>query len=54
MPEATVNNVRLYYRDAGHGAPLLLLHGLGSSGRIWDSPQGFPGKSPLTPPGAAG
>lgn len=36
MPEATVSNVRLHYRDAGRGAPLLLLHGLGSSGQIWD------------------
>jgi 3-oxoadipate enol-lactonase len=37
MPEATVNNVRLSYRDSGGGAaPLLLLHGLGSSGQIWD------------------
>ncbi len=36
MPEATVNNVRLHYRDAGRGAPLLLLHGLGSAGQIWD------------------
>ncbi len=45
MPEASVNGVRVHYRDTGGSAgpgpaggapPLLLLHGLGSSGQIWD------------------
>lgn len=36
MPEVTVNGVRLHYRRAGDGEPLLLLHGLGSSTLDWE------------------
>lgn len=34
--DAVVANVRLHYREAGVGRPLLCLHGLGSSGQIWE------------------
>ncbi|MEV6640420.1 alpha/beta hydrolase [Amycolatopsis sp. NPDC051371] len=37
MPYATVNDTRLYYEDAGTGPALLLLHGWGASGRVWQS-----------------
>lgn len=33
----SVNDVRFHYRDwGGHGWPMLLLHGLASTGHIWD------------------
>jgi pimeloyl-ACP methyl ester carboxylesterase len=35
MPYYSVDGVRLYYNETGSGAPLLLIHGLGSSGRDW-------------------
>ena len=35
MPYLTVDGTRLYYDDTGTGPPLLLIHGLGSSGRDW-------------------
>ncbi len=35
MPFAPVNDVRLHYEKAGEGAPLVFLHGLGSSHRDW-------------------
>jgi 3-oxoadipate enol-lactonase len=31
MPEALLNDVKLYYREEGNGTPLLLLHGLTAS-----------------------
>jgi non-heme chloroperoxidase len=37
MPYANVNSTRLYYEDAGEGPALLLLHGWGASGRVWQS-----------------
>lgn len=37
MPYLSVDDVRLYYEESGSGAPLLFIHGLGSSGRDWDS-----------------
>ena len=30
------NSARLFYRSRGHGAPLLMLHGLGSSTEDWE------------------
>ncbi len=36
MPETTVNGLSLFYREDGEGIPLVLLHGLGSSGRDWE------------------
>lgn len=36
MPETTVDGLALFYRESGEGIPLLLLHGLGSSGRDWE------------------
>jgi len=36
MPEAFVNNVGIRYREAGQGPALVLIHGLGSSGQVWE------------------
>ncbi|MDT0617792.1 alpha/beta hydrolase [Salinisphaera sp. P385] len=37
MPSVTLaDGVRLHYREAGQGEPLVLLHGLGSSGADWE------------------
>ena len=35
MPEANVNGVRLYYEEHGGGAPILCIHGGGSSALMW-------------------
>jgi pimeloyl-ACP methyl ester carboxylesterase len=35
MPIVSVNSSELYYEESGEGYPLLLLHGLGSSGADW-------------------
>jgi esterase len=32
----TVNSVRLYYEQHGSGAPILCIHGTGSSALVWD------------------
>lgn len=37
MPYATVNGVMLFHTDTGAGAPVLFLHGWGTSGRAWDA-----------------
>jgi pimeloyl-ACP methyl ester carboxylesterase len=37
MPFVTVNDVDLYYESVGEGQPVLMLHGLGTSGRVWDA-----------------
>ncbi|MFT7867146.1 MULTISPECIES: alpha/beta fold hydrolase [Amycolatopsis] len=37
MPFLDVNGIRLHYEDAGTGPALLLLHGWGTSGRVWTS-----------------
>ncbi|WP_103343502.1 alpha/beta fold hydrolase [Amycolatopsis sp. CA-126428] len=37
MPSLDVNGTRLHYEDAGTGPALLLLHGWGTSGRVWHS-----------------
>ncbi len=36
MPTARINDADIYYQSNGEGEPLLLLHGLGSSGRDWE------------------
>ncbi|HUR42007.1 MAG TPA: alpha/beta hydrolase [Verrucomicrobiae bacterium] len=36
MGVVRVDGARLFYHRFGHGRPLLLLHGLGSSGRDWE------------------
>ena len=36
MPYFDNDNCQLHYEDYGHGAPLLLVHGLGSSTRDWE------------------
>ncbi len=35
MPTISVNSSELYYQESGSGYPLILLHGLGSSGDDW-------------------
>ena len=35
MPHLDLNGLQLFYRDSGHGAPLLLLHGFTGSGDDW-------------------
>jgi 3-oxoadipate enol-lactonase len=35
MPSLDVNGTTIYYEQAGEGTPLLLIHGLGSSGDDW-------------------
>jgi len=35
MPRQHINNINLYYEIHGSGAPLVLIHGLGSSTRDW-------------------
>ena len=35
MPEARVNSIRLYYEEHGSGAPILCIHGGGSSALMW-------------------
>jgi len=35
MPYLTVNGTELYYEDHGAGQPVVLLHGWGTSGRVW-------------------
>ncbi|MGW4059644.1 alpha/beta fold hydrolase [Amycolatopsis sp. NPDC004747] len=37
MPYLTAGGTRLHYEDAGTGPALLLLHGWGTSGRVWYS-----------------
>ncbi|HPJ96374.1 MAG TPA: alpha/beta hydrolase [Syntrophales bacterium] len=41
MPFLHVNDIELHYEMAGKGEPLLLIHGLGSSGRDWQSQIDF-------------
>ena len=36
MPSAQVNGIEIVYQIFGEGQPLLLIHGLGSSGRDWE------------------
>ncbi len=36
MPGLLVRGVTLHYEDEGRGEPVLLLHGLGNSGRDWE------------------
>ena len=36
MPTVVVNDINMHYERSGAGAPLLFLHGLGSSGRDWE------------------
>jgi pimeloyl-ACP methyl ester carboxylesterase len=33
---ATVKDIKLYYEDTGRGMPLLLLHGFGGTGSVWE------------------
>jgi pimeloyl-ACP methyl ester carboxylesterase len=35
MPYLDVNRTTLYYEDEGAGPALLMLHGWGTSGRVW-------------------
>ncbi len=35
MPTLSLNSAQIYYQETGSGYPLLLLHGLGSSGDDW-------------------
>jgi len=36
MPRIRVRDIWLHYEESGAGEPLLLIHGLGSSGRDWE------------------
>lgn len=38
MPQASVNGVDLYYEERGSGAPILGIHGAGSSAVFWEDP----------------
>jgi esterase len=35
VPEAHVNGIRLHYDERGEGAPLLCIHGAGTSAQLW-------------------
>ena len=35
MPEARVNGIRLYYEEHGEGAPIVCIHGAGSTALMW-------------------
>src|SRR3982750_2077796 len=35
MPHYSSSGLQLFYEDVGTGAPLVLLHGFGTYGRIW-------------------
>ena len=35
MPTLSVNSAQIFYQETGNGYPLLMLHGLGSSGDDW-------------------
>ena len=37
MAHLEIHGTRLHYEDAGTGPALLLLHGWGTSGRVWSS-----------------
>ncbi|MEU6679761.1 alpha/beta hydrolase [Streptomyces sp. NPDC046853] len=37
MPYVDANGIRLYVEDRGQGPALVLLHGTGTSGRVWDA-----------------
>lgn len=41
MPILSLDNIDLYYEVIGEGAPLLLVHGLGSSSRDWEKQIGY-------------
>ena len=45
MPEVTVNDITVHYRRSGSGRPVVLLHGLGSSGEDWENQIPFLEKS---------
>jgi len=36
MPTARIGDIDMYYEEAGHGPPLVLLHGLGSCADDWE------------------
>lgn len=36
MPQASVNDVQLYYEERGSGTPILGIHGAGSSALVWE------------------
>ncbi|HEU4980012.1 MAG TPA: alpha/beta fold hydrolase [Solirubrobacterales bacterium] len=37
MAEVHVNGIRLYYEEHGEGAPIICIHGGGSSAVMWES-----------------
>ncbi|MFF4606523.1 alpha/beta fold hydrolase [Streptomyces sp. NPDC001339] len=37
MAYATVNGIRMHYTDEGTGMPVLLVHGWGTNGQVWDA-----------------
>ena len=41
MPILNLDDIDLYYEVIGEGAPLLFVHGLGSSSRDWEEQVGF-------------
>jgi 3-oxoadipate enol-lactonase len=41
MPFLKVGDINLHYEVTGEGEPLLLIHGLGSSGRDWEKQSDF-------------
>lgn len=37
MPSVTIDGVELFYREAGSGPPILLIHGIGGNADVWGS-----------------
>jgi 3-oxoadipate enol-lactonase len=36
MPRALISGIELYYEEAGHGSPILFIHGMCGNANVWD------------------